>query len=83
MNARKIATSVPAEQFAALERCRRRLRLKRSQAVQEALALWLATRDQDERVARYIRGYLAHPDDARRARAVVRAWATGLEREDW
>jgi metal-responsive CopG/Arc/MetJ family transcriptional regulator len=83
MNAKKIATSLPAEQYAALERTRRRLGLGRSEAVQQALQLWLQAREGDERVVQYVRGYANHPDDPREARALARAWARGLEEEDW
>ncbi len=83
MNARKIATSLPAAKYEALERVRKRLRLGRSQAVQEALTMWLAAREGDERIAQYVRGYAHVPDDAREGRAVVRAWAEGVEAEDW
>lgn len=83
MNARKIATSLPAAQLARVERVRRRLGLKRSQVVQEALALWLSARERSERCEAYIRGYLRLPEDAASAKAFVRAWATGLEKEDW
>ena len=83
MSARKIATSVPAGQFEALERVRKRLRLGRSQAVQEALSLWLEARAGDARVRQYMRGYMARPDDPAEAAALARAWATGLEAEDW
>lgn len=79
----KIATSLPAVQFAALERTRKKLRLKRSEAIQQALAIWLAGREGDARVEQYIRGYAAHPDDPREARALTKAWAQGLEPEDW
>jgi hypothetical protein len=83
VNAKKIATSVPGRQYEALERLRKRLRLGRSEAVQEALAMWLAARQGDERVLQYVRGYAAQPDDAREARALARAWAEGLEAEEW
>ncbi|HET7500397.1 MAG TPA: hypothetical protein VFK02_05315 [Kofleriaceae bacterium] len=83
MNARKIATSLPGSQYAALERVRKRLRLNRSEAVQQALAMWLAARDGDDRVVQYVRGYADQPDDAREARAMVDAWAEGLTAEDW
>ena len=82
MNARKIATSIPAEQYQALERARRRLKLKRSEAVQRALDLWLAAHERDARVEQYIRAYLRHPEDAEQG-AYARAWAKGLPREDW
>ena len=83
MNAKKIATSVPGSQYEALERLRKRLRMGRSEAIQEALAMWLAAREGDERVAQYVRGYVDQPDDAREARALAEAWAQGLEAEEW
>jgi metal-responsive CopG/Arc/MetJ family transcriptional regulator len=83
MNARKIATSMPAAQFEAVERLRRRLRLKRSQVVQEALSLWLSAHDSAERCEQYLRGYLRHPEDAAEAKAYAQAWARGLAPEDW
>ena len=83
MTARKIATSLPSAQYVALERVRKQLRLNRSEAVQEALALWLAAREGDGRVAQYVRGYADQPDDPREARAMVDAWSEGLAAEDW
>ena len=83
MTARKIATSLPSAQYIALERVRKRLRLKRSEAVQEALALWLAAREGDDRVTQYVLGYADQSDDPREARAMVDAWAKGLAAEDW
>jgi len=83
MSAKKIATSVPAEQYAALERVRKRLKLERAAAVQEALAMWIAAREGDPRIAQYVRGYTEHPDDVREARVLAQAWAEGLAAEDW
>lgn len=83
MSAVKIATSVPAEQFRALEEVRGRLGLKRSAAVQEALALWLAARDSGESIASYLRGYMTQPEDAGEAGGFVEAWTDGMEAEDW
>lgn len=83
MNAKKIATSVPGSQYEALERLRKRLRLGRSAAVQEALAMWLAAREGDTRIAQYVRGYAERPDDAGEAKALAQAWSAGLESEEW
>jgi hypothetical protein len=83
MNAKKIATSVPAEQYRALERTRRKLKLNRSEAVQSALDLWLSAHQKDARVETYVRAYLAHPEDAEERRAYAKAWATGQAGEDW
>ena len=35
------------------------------------------------RVKRYIEGYLSQPDDPRESLAYVKAWAEGLDSEDW
>ena len=83
MNSRKVATCIGADQYQALERVRRRLKLKRSQAVQQALELWLASRERDQRVEQYVRGYASQPDDPRGAQAYAQAWAAGHESEDW
>lgn len=83
MNAKKIATSLPGSQYEALERLRKRLRIGRSEAVQEALALWIAAREGDARVTQYVRGYVDRPDDAPEAHALAQAWSTGQEAEDW
>ncbi len=83
MTVQKIATSLPAAQFASVERLRRKLKLNRSQVVQEALTLWLAARSTGDLCDQYLRGYLRQPEDASEAKAMVRAWATGLEPEDW
>ena len=83
MPAVKIATSVPAEQFRKLEAVRKQLGLKRSAAVQEALALWLAGKESAEGIQVYLRGYMNLPEDAGEATGIVEAWATGMEAEDW
>ena len=51
--------------------------------MQEALAMWLTARVGDQRIAQYVRGYADHPDDAREATALAKAWTQGLEAEDW
>ncbi len=83
MNARKISVSVPADRYQQMERIRKRLKLGRSEAVQQAVDLWIATQDRDERVAGYLAGYLSRPEDAGDARALVGAWAQSQAREDW
>jgi hypothetical protein len=83
MNAKKIATSIPGEQYRDLERVRRRLKLKRSEAVQHALKLWLAAQEPDARVEQYVRAYQSHPEDAEGTDSYVAAWSNGLAEEDW
>ncbi len=83
MTAYKIAASISAEQFRALEETRRKLKLSRSEAVQQALALWLTAQSHDPRVEQYVRAYQAQPEDTATGEALVKAWSTGLPHETW
>lgn len=83
MNARKLSASLPDEQYRRVERTRKKLRLGRSEAVQEALALWLSTHQQDERIAQYVAGYVRVPEDEAEGRAMAATSAAGMEPEDW
>jgi hypothetical protein len=83
MTARKIATSIPADQYRALERARRSLKLNRSEAVQRAIGIWLATQQNDTRVQQYIRAHLTNPEDVAEGDAHVQAWASELSSEEW
>ena len=79
----KITVSVPTKTLRSLERVRKRLRLNRSEVIQQAVTVWLATKEADPRIAEYIRGYQTCPDDPADAIAMVKAWAEGIESEDW
>jgi metal-responsive CopG/Arc/MetJ family transcriptional regulator len=79
----RIAASLPQEQFRELEAVRHQLHLKRSEAIQQALALWLASRGRDAKVGQYLAGYQARPDDDLDGTAAAEAWATGLVGEEW
>jgi metal-responsive CopG/Arc/MetJ family transcriptional regulator len=83
MNARKLSASLPGDQFKEVERTRKKLGMGRSEIVQEALSLWLSARQRDERVTRYLAGYVNQPEDGREALALVNAWAAGMLPEDW
>ena len=82
-SAAKIAVSLPEKTLRSLERTRKKLKLNRSQAIQQAVTVWLATKESDPRVAEYIRGYQMAPDDPRETKGLVEAWAEGMEPEDW
>ncbi len=59
----KIAITVPAETFAAVERVRRRMGKSRSAAVSLALEEWLRSVDLSDADQRYIEGYRRQPED--------------------
>ncbi len=84
MTATRIAASLPTVQFLALEEARRDLKLNRSEAIQQALAQWLAAREGDARRRQYVEGYQSRPeDDAEEGMGGARAWAVGLSEEEW
>jgi metal-responsive CopG/Arc/MetJ family transcriptional regulator len=81
--AEKVAITLPAALHERLERTRLRLKLNRSEAVQQAVGLWLRAQEGDPRIEQYLRGYRAQPDDPQEASALAEAWAVGLAEEDW
>lgn len=81
--AEKVAITLPAELHEQLERTRGRLKLNRSEAMQQAVRLWLRTQEGDPRVEQYVRGYRDQPDDPEEAAVLVEAWAQGLAPEEW
>ncbi len=83
MSTARIAASLPEAQYRDLERVRKRLRLKRSEAIQQALALWLSSRERDALVTQYLSGYQTTPEDDADSIAAAQAWATGLAAEEW
>jgi metal-responsive CopG/Arc/MetJ family transcriptional regulator len=80
----KIAVTVPAELFKALEAARRRPARSRSAVVQEALRGWLRQRVQAKLVREYEAGYRRRPEGTREVEAAM-ATAEGLLRDedDW
>lgn len=81
--AEKVAITLPAELHERLERVRGRLKLNRSEAMQQAVRLWLRAQEGDPRIEQYLRGYAAQPDDPQEATALAEAWALGLAPQEW
>jgi Arc/MetJ-type ribon-helix-helix transcriptional regulator len=83
--AAKIAISLPAELYRALEGARRRVGKSRSAAVQEAVREWLLREARGELVREYEQGYRREPESADEIQAAL-ATAVGLltsDSEDW
>jgi metal-responsive CopG/Arc/MetJ family transcriptional regulator len=78
-SAAKVAISLRAETFRALEATRKRLGRSRSAIVDEALRLWLDQQDLSAADRVYAEGYLRKPEGTNdaTARAVVSTW------DDW
>jgi metal-responsive CopG/Arc/MetJ family transcriptional regulator len=83
--AAKIAVSLPAELYRALEAARRRSGHSRSAAVQEAVREWLRSHARAELVREYEEGYRRSPESAAESEAAL-ATAAGLltsDADDW
>ena len=58
----KTAISLPGDAFAQLETARKGAGISRSQAIAQAVALWLRDRRRKMMEDRYYRGYMNHPE---------------------
>lgn len=78
-NAAKVAVSLSAETFRALEATRKRLGRSRSAIVDEALRRWLEQQELSAADRAYTEAYLRKPErvDEETARAAVASW------DDW
>lgn len=69
----RIAVTVPAETFVALELARKKLRKTRSAAISTAIVEWLRGLETSESDRRYVEGYLRQPEAAGEAEVWTRA----------
>lgn len=82
--ATKVAVSIPAPLYRALERARKRARKSRSAVLQEALRDWLRRGVQAELVRDYEAGYRARPEGTRDVEAALATAAALLrDEEEW
>jgi len=81
--AAKVAVSVPAGLYRAIEAVRKRTGQSRSAVVQEALRHWLRSRAEADLVRDYEAGYRRRPESRHE---VAASWATAIgvfEDDDW
>ncbi len=85
-NAIKIAISIPKEDFKLLEALRKRIGISRSALIDRAIHYWLAKREEEEMVKRYIEGYRRYPEtpeELDELAAMEKAQLETMEKEDW
>jgi metal-responsive CopG/Arc/MetJ family transcriptional regulator len=81
---KKIAITLPDYQAEAIERIKHHRGVPRSRVIQQALDLYLASRQAiEEAEAAYEAGYRAIPEDPTDAEAYARMAAEVLGKEDW
>ncbi len=79
----KMAVSVPADLYRALERARKQRRAGRSEVVQEALRLWIDRQRELGLIGQYEAGYRQRPETAAEIRAAEAAAVRLLAAEEW
>lgn len=81
--ATKVAVSIPAELFRAVEQVRRRRRQSRSAVVQDALRHWLRSHAEALLVREYEAGYRSRPETRREVKAATAAAVRLLATDKW
>ena len=81
--ATKVAVSIPAELYRAVERVRRASGKSRSALMQDALRYWLTHQAHAEMVREYEAGYRRRPEGRREIKAAEAAAVRLLSTEDW
>lgn len=79
----KFAVSLPLETFRMIEQLRRQSAQGRSEAVQEALRLWIQKKEDEERERRYVAGYKKIPEKVSASEPFYRAGLSSFDRESW
>lgn len=79
----KIAISLPREEFARVERWRKRNHKSRSAAIREAVRAWFAKEAEQEDVRRYIESYRRYPESIPEMRAFEQASYPAIEALEW
>lgn len=79
----KVAITLPEDQFAAIERIRRRQRQPRSRIIQQAVAAYLSQEGLKDLLDAYEEGYRRKPEAVAEADAYARGVAEVLGHEEW
>ena len=81
--ATKIAISLPRDTFKEVERLRHELKLARSQAILQALKLWLRQKQERELEERYAEGYKQKPERPQEVEPLFQAGLSSFSAESW
>jgi metal-responsive CopG/Arc/MetJ family transcriptional regulator len=81
--AAKVAVSIPAELYQAVEKARKRSGKSRSAMMQDALRYWLAQSEQADLVREYEAGYRRKPEGKSEVKAAEASAGRLLASMDW
>ena len=78
----KVAISLPKKDFQRIEQVRKRLKLHRSAAIDQAIQFWLKNLEEQEKIRQYELGYLKHPESLKEITAMEKTAAAAWADED-
>jgi hypothetical protein len=79
----KTAVSIPEEDYAIIERLRKKRKISRSAMFVELLHAGLASMESQRLTRQYVEGYLRHPETADEVKSFEEASLASFSREDW
>jgi metal-responsive CopG/Arc/MetJ family transcriptional regulator len=79
----RVAISLPADLYRAVERARRRTRQSRSAVVQDAIRHWLEQQEQTILIREYEAGHRRKPESRREVKAAEAAAVRLLSATEW
>ena len=80
----KIAISLPREMMGEIESLRHKLGLARSQAIFEAVSLWLKKKREEQLIKQYIEGYRKKPEGRDPdVQAMCKAGLASFSKDEW
>ncbi len=79
----KVAISLPKEVMAEVESFRHKLGLTRSQAILQAVSLWLKKAEDDSKERKYVGGYAKNPESHREISPLFFAGLDSFSKEKW
>ena len=82
-NTVKIAISLPKDVARDVEGLRHKLGLARSQAILEAVSLWLKKKQEEQLIKKYIEGYKRIPEDRAEIEPLFRAGLSSFSKDEW
>ena len=79
----KVAISLPKDILQEIENLRHKLGLARSQAILEAVSLWLKKKEEENLEKRYVEGYKRKPEIAKDIDPLFLAGLSSFTKDSW
>ena len=79
----KVAISLPRETMIQIESIRHKLGLARSQAIVEAVRLWLKKMEEEALDRKYVQGYKRKPEEPAHLNPLIMAGLSSFSKDKW